>query len=145
MPDLRFGTDPAADSGREVQSVQDAHGRIVGWFSWTPDRALIRAMDWLWGIAGAVGVALMFFAMMTARATLRLAGAFARSVKAVRKLTSEDILTGLPNQRVVRAKPRARAASSGAGARAAMSPSRWSTPTASARSTTRWGVRAATR
>ena len=101
LADLRFGTDPAADSGHEVQSVQDAHGRIVGWFSWTPDRALIRAMDWLWSIAGAVGIVLMVFAMMTARATLRLAGAFARSVKAVRKLTSEDILTGLPNQRVV--------------------------------------------
>jgi diguanylate cyclase (GGDEF)-like protein len=58
-------------------------------------------MDWLWSIAGAVGIALMVFAMMTARATLRLAGAFGRSVKAVRKLTSEDILTGLPNQRLV--------------------------------------------
>jgi diguanylate cyclase (GGDEF)-like protein len=98
---LRFGADPAADSGREVQSVQDAHGRIVGWFSWTPDRVLIRAMDWLWSLAGIVGIALMVFAVMTARAALRLAGAFARSVKAVRKLTSEDVLTGLPNQRVV--------------------------------------------
>ena len=103
LADLRFGTDPAPESGSEVQSLQDAQGRIVGWFSWMPDRTLIRAMDWLWGLAGAVGVALMFCAMMTARATLRLASAFSRSVKTVRRLTSEDALTGLPNQRVVTA------------------------------------------
>jgi diguanylate cyclase (GGDEF)-like protein len=98
---LRFGTDPAPESGREVQSLQDAHGRIVGWFSWAPGRTLIRAMDWLWSLLGIVSIALMFFAMMTARVTLRLARAFSRSVETVRKLTSEDVLTGLPNQRVV--------------------------------------------
>ncbi len=101
---LRFGMDPVPDSGREVQSVQDTRGRIVGWFSWTPDRRLIRAMDWLWSFAGAVGIALLFFAMMTARASLRLARAFAKSVEKVRRLTSEDALTALPNQRVVAAR-----------------------------------------
>ncbi len=98
---LHFGMDPVLDSGREVQSVQDADGRIVGWFSWTPDRTLIRAMDALWGLAGMVGIALVLSAMTMARASLRLTGAFAQSVDAVRKLSSEDVLTGLPNQRVV--------------------------------------------
>ena len=98
---LQFGVDPVPDSGREVQSVQDAHGRIVGWFSWVPDRTLIRAMDWLWSLSGLVGIALLVFVMITARAALRLARAFSRSVAAVRKLTREDLLTGLPNQRVV--------------------------------------------
>ena len=98
---LQFGVDPVPDSGREVQSVQDAHGRIVGWFSWVPDRTLIRAMDWLWSLSGIVGIALLVFVMITARAALRLARAFSRSVAAVRKLTREDLLTGLPNQRVV--------------------------------------------
>src|SRR5579863_9498023 len=60
---LRFGMDPVPDSGREVQSVQDTHGRIVGWFSWVPDRTLIRAMNWLWGFTGAIGLALLFFVM----------------------------------------------------------------------------------
>ncbi|MGH6679459.1 MAG: hypothetical protein ACREDL_11170, partial [Bradyrhizobium sp.] len=67
---LRFDTDAVPENGREVQSVQDARGRIVGWFSWVPDRTLIRAMDWLWSIAGIVGLALVLFAMMTARASL---------------------------------------------------------------------------
>ena len=100
---LRFGVDPVPDSGREVQSVQDAHGRIVGWFSWVPDRAFIRVMDWLWSVAGATGIALALFATVTARASLQLAGAFGKSIEAVRRLTSEDALTGLPNQRVVAA------------------------------------------
>lgn len=98
---LRFDMDSVPDDGREVQSVQDAHGRIVGWFSWVPDRTLIRAVDWLWSLAGIVGLALILFATMTARASRRLAGAFAKNAEALRKLSSEDPLTGLPNQRAV--------------------------------------------
>lgn len=101
LPGLRFDTDPVPNNGREVQSVQDANGRIVGWFAWTPNRTLIRAMDWLWSLVGVAGCALVLFAIMTARASLRLAGAFGKSVEAVRRLSSEDALTGLPNQRVV--------------------------------------------
>ncbi len=40
LDDLRFDADLTADSGREVQTMQDAQGRIVGWFSWAPDRSL---------------------------------------------------------------------------------------------------------
>src|SRR6516162_3088100 len=43
LPDLHFDRDEANTSGREVQSVHDARGRISGWLSWAPDRALIRA------------------------------------------------------------------------------------------------------
>jgi len=101
LNDLRFGTDPAVSSGREVQSLQDGNGRIVGWFSWTPDLALIRAMDWLWGLAGAIGIALFGLALALERTTWRLAHALRRSQELTRKLTSEDALTGLPNQRVM--------------------------------------------
>ena len=58
LHDLRFDGDLTADGGREVQSLHDAQGRIVGWFSWAPDRAFIGAMDWLWGLLGAVGIVL---------------------------------------------------------------------------------------
>jgi len=101
LKDLRFGANPAPDSGREIQSLQDARGRILGWFSWAPDRALIRAMDWLWVLAGAAGVALLLCAVVAARATQRIARSLARSIETIRKLTSEDALTGLANQRVM--------------------------------------------
>ena len=64
LHDLRFEADLAADRGREVQSLHDAQGRIVGWFSWTPDRAFIDTMDWLWGLLAAVGVVLAFCAYL---------------------------------------------------------------------------------
>ncbi len=101
LKDLRFGSDPAPARGREIQSLLDAQGRIVGWFSWTPDRALLQAMDWLWALAGAVGIALLCCAIVGARATRRLARSLASSIKTAHKLGSEDALTGLPNQRIM--------------------------------------------
>jgi diguanylate cyclase (GGDEF)-like protein len=98
---LRFETDPAPDSGREIQSLQNAQGRILGWFSWTPDRALIKAMNLLWGLVGLAGVALVLCATIAGRATQRLAHSLAHSTETTRKLTSEDTLTGLANQRVM--------------------------------------------
>ena len=78
LDDLHFDTDLSADSGRAVQSVQDAQGRIVGWFNWAPDRALIHTMDQLWDIAGAVGVALAICTVLTWRATRRLSASLER-------------------------------------------------------------------
>ncbi len=45
LKDLRFDADDFAIGGREAQSIHDGRGRIVGWFSWAPDRALIRRRD----------------------------------------------------------------------------------------------------
>jgi diguanylate cyclase (GGDEF)-like protein len=94
LRDLRFGADPATGNGRAIQSLQDAQGRIVGWFSWTPDRSLITAMDWLWAISAIAGAALVV-------CSLRLIRALAGSLDMMRKLTSEDAVTGLPNRRVM--------------------------------------------
>jgi len=101
LHDLRFDSELTADHGREVQSLHNAQGRIVGWFSWAPDRAFIDAMNWLWGLLGIVGIALAFGAYFTMRATRRLAAALERSLDAIRKLTTQDMLTGLPNRRVM--------------------------------------------
>jgi len=101
LNDLRFDTDMVTDSGREVQSLHDAQGRIVGWFSWVPDRALAHAMDWLWAMAGLVGMALVFCAILAGRASRRLGASLARSVESIRKLTTQDAQTGLPNRRTV--------------------------------------------
>ena len=101
LDDLRFDADLTANAGREVQSLHDSSGRIVGWFSWLPDRAFVGAMDWLWGVAAAIGVVLVLAAALAARATRRLTASLARSVDAVRRLTTQDPVTGLPNRRVV--------------------------------------------
>ena len=101
LHDLRFDAALAADRGRDVQSVHDAQGRIVGWFSWAPDRGFIGAMAWLWGLLGLVGIALALAAYISVRATRRLTVSFARSLTTIRKLTTQDPLTGLPNRRVM--------------------------------------------
>ncbi len=101
LKDLRFGPDPALGDGREIQSWQDARGRIVGWFSWAPDRGFIVAMDWLWALAGVAGLALGLGAVIVRRKVRRLVRALARSAEAARKLENEDALTGLPNQRLM--------------------------------------------
>ncbi len=101
LHDLRFDAALTADRGREVQSLHDAQGRIVGWFSWAPDRGFIGAMAWLWGLLGLVGIVLASAAYFTMRATRRLAASFARSLVTIRKLTTQDTLTGLPNRRVM--------------------------------------------
>jgi len=101
LNDLRFDTDDAGIAGREEQSLHDAQGRILGWFSWAPDRALIRALIWLWGIIGAFGAALGVCAFMAAGLIQRLARSLAVNLRTIRKLTREDAPTGLPNHRVM--------------------------------------------
>ena len=98
---LRFDSDPTGDVGREVQSLLDSRGRIVGWFSWESDRALVQAMNRLWGLAAAVGIALALCAYLAARAAQKLTRALDRTTETVRRLTSQDALTGLPNHRVM--------------------------------------------
>jgi diguanylate cyclase (GGDEF)-like protein len=101
LADLRFSADPPLEPGREIQSLQDAQGRIVGWFSWVPDRGMILAMDWLWGFAGALAAVIVLLAVLARRATQRLARLLAGANETVRKLTGEDAVTGLSNQRAV--------------------------------------------
>jgi len=101
LADLRFDANPVGDVGRMVQSLHDPRGRIVGWFSWAGDRGFVAAMDRLWGLLALVGAALgicTFIAMHAAGHVLR---SLNRSAEDVRKLTTQDPLTGLANQRVM--------------------------------------------
>jgi diguanylate cyclase (GGDEF)-like protein len=104
LSDLRYDAEVPADAAREVQSLHDANGRIIGWFSWTNGAPLIRAVDALWGIVGLGGLALAVAAAAALYVARRLAGALKRSRAAVRRLTREDALTGLPNQRTMLAR-----------------------------------------
>ncbi|HKM88643.1 MAG TPA: diguanylate cyclase, partial [Xanthobacteraceae bacterium] len=101
VADLRFDTEPRQDAGRELQSLHDARGRIVGWFSWLVDSARFHAMHRLWGLLAAVGVALALCAFLAVRGLQQLLRSLANSTETVRKLTSQDELTGLPNHRVM--------------------------------------------
>jgi len=101
LHDLRLDGELSSQRGREAQSVQDAGGRIVGWLSWAPDRVLFDAMYWLWGLLAAIGLALALAAYLAVGATQRLTLALARSLATIRRLSTQDTLTGLPNRRVM--------------------------------------------
>jgi diguanylate cyclase (GGDEF)-like protein len=99
--DLRFDANPAGESGRQVQSLHDGRGRIIGWFSWAGDGALVGAIDGLWGLLAAIGAVLALCGLLAVRASQRLVHSLDQSAETVRKLSSEDVLTGLPNHRVM--------------------------------------------
>ena len=98
---MRFASDPPTTADREVQSLHDRDGRIVGWFSWAPDRALARIMNELWVLAGLAGAAVAGCAFVAAHAGHRLGRLLARSIETARRLTDEDALTALPNHRAM--------------------------------------------
>ena len=58
-------------------------------------------MDRLWGLLALVGVVLGLCALLVMRAARQLLRSLDRSAETVRKLTSQDPLTGLPNHRVM--------------------------------------------
>jgi len=101
LDDLRFEAGPADDSGRELQSLHDARGRIIGWLSWSADGAWLQALDRLWLFIGAVGIAVALAALPALYAARQLRAALDRSGEALRRLARQDPLTGLPNRRAM--------------------------------------------
>jgi diguanylate cyclase (GGDEF)-like protein len=98
---LRFDRDPAQGSGRGLQSLHDGRGRIIGWFSWASDNAFIPAMNWLWGLLGAVGIAFGAVGFLALRSSRHLLHSLDQSAAAARNLLGQDVLTGLPNHRTM--------------------------------------------
>ena len=101
LKDLRFDTDPVGNPGRESQSVLGRDGRIIGWLSWAPEPGSAATMTWLWPLTGVVGVMLLFAAFAARRILSRTTQALSRSGEEIRRLTSEDPLTGLANHRLM--------------------------------------------
>jgi diguanylate cyclase (GGDEF)-like protein len=101
ISDLRFDANPSGEGRRELQSLHDPRGRIVGWLSWTVDDGLVGAMNRLWGFLAVIGVALGLCGGLVVRGSSQLVHALDQSTEATRKLSSQDFLTGLPNHRVV--------------------------------------------
>ncbi len=101
LADLRFDANPIGEVGWTVQSLHDERGRIVGWFSWAGDRGFVAAMDRLWAMLALLGAILGFCALIATHAGRHVLRSLNRSTEDVHKLTTEDQLTGLPNQRVL--------------------------------------------
>src|ERR1700734_2443861 len=56
LQDLRFDLDPAAEGGRQIQSLHNGRGRIIGWLSWVSEGALVGALNRLWILLAVIGV-----------------------------------------------------------------------------------------
>ena len=95
LRELRFEDEPV--DGREVQPMLDAKGRIVGWFSWEPERPATATMNRLLPFAGAIVLGLVGFAALAMWQLRRLGVELATSEQHAQKLEHQDVLTGLPN------------------------------------------------
>src|SRR6202050_956355 len=50
LQDLRFDLDPAAEAGRQIQSLHNGRGRIIGWVRWGGGGAPVRGPKPLVGL-----------------------------------------------------------------------------------------------
>ena len=98
LKDLRFEMEPVKGD-REVQSVLDRQGRIIGWFSWEPDRSLSNALSRLNPLLAAMGGLLICFAGVALWQIRRAVSDLGDSERRAWRLAHEDMLTGLPNHR----------------------------------------------
>ncbi len=100
LKELRFETEPGVgrQNGREVQSALDARGRIVGWFTWEPERPAGTTIAKLLPLAAGITVGLLAFTVLAIWQLGRLRSQLASSEQHVQKLEDQDPLTGLPNQ-----------------------------------------------
>ena len=92
---LRWETEPD-QRGREIQSVQDAKGRIIGWLSWEAERsttaAAMRFMP-LWAI---IAAGLFLLAALSMWYVRELTRELEAANERTRRIASEDPVTGLP-------------------------------------------------
>ena len=96
LKELRFESEPVAGN-RQVQSMLDRNGRIVGWFSWEPERPASTMMRRLLPIASLIAFGLVGFAAVAMWQLGRLGFKLATTEEQVEKLEYQDVPTGLPN------------------------------------------------
>ncbi len=95
LKNLKFDPDPPGEE-REVQSLLDRNGRIVGWFSWEAERPATALMTRLLPFAALIAFGLFGFAGLAIWQLRRLGFLLAKSERRVHKLEHEDPVTGLP-------------------------------------------------
>jgi diguanylate cyclase (GGDEF)-like protein len=102
LKDLRFETEPnsASNTGdREIQSVLNRQGRIIGWFSWEPNRSMSNVLGQLRPFLALTAIFLIGFAGIALWQVRRAVADLGTSEQTAWKLAHEDMLTGLPNHR----------------------------------------------
>ncbi len=77
----------------------DRQGRIIGWFSWEPDRSMSNALRQLQPLLALTGVFLVGFAGIALWQVRRAVRDLGASEQLAWTLAHEDMLTGLPNHR----------------------------------------------
>ena len=98
LKELRLDSDPP-ERGREVQSLLDENGRIVGWFSWEAQRPATALMFRLLPLGALIAAGLLGFAGLTIWQLNRLGRLLVNSEQAASRLAHEDPVTGVSNQR----------------------------------------------
>jgi diguanylate cyclase (GGDEF)-like protein len=100
LKDLRFDAEPSGmgDKGRDVQSMLDAKGRIVGWFSWQPERPAGATVAKLLPLVACITAGLLGFVALAMRQLTRLRFRLVDNERHMRELEHQDTLTGLLNQ-----------------------------------------------
>src|ERR1700704_2723550 len=93
LKELRFETEPVGGD-REVQSVLNGNGRIIGWFSWLPDRPLSKALRTLKPLMALTGLFVVVFAGIALWQVHRAVGKLGSSEQLAWTLAYEDMLTG---------------------------------------------------
>jgi diguanylate cyclase (GGDEF)-like protein len=94
LKDLKFDFDPPAGE-REVQSLADRNGRIVGWFSWDAERPATAMMLRLLPFGILIAAGLLAFAGLAMWQLRRLGHLLGKSEQRLHKLAHEDPVTGL--------------------------------------------------
>jgi diguanylate cyclase (GGDEF)-like protein len=97
LKDLKFDSE-LFDNTREVQSLIDRNGRIVGWFSWEAERPATTMMMRLLPFAALIALGVLGFAALAMWQLSRLGRLLAKSEHQLQRLEREDATTGLPNE-----------------------------------------------
>jgi diguanylate cyclase (GGDEF)-like protein len=93
---LRFETEPVGGD-RNVHSLLDRKGRILGWLSWESEGPATAMMTRLLPLAVLIVLGLVGFAALAMWQLSRLGLLLAKSEQHVQRLEYQDVLTGLPN------------------------------------------------
>jgi diguanylate cyclase (GGDEF)-like protein len=82
---------------RDVHSLIDPNGRIVGWFTWEAERPATAMIAQILPVGVLAALGLFGFAILAMRQLRRLGALFAESMREVQRLAYVDADTGLPN------------------------------------------------